>query len=41
LSFFFPRISSKLHFLSAPSSFFKRPRRMRGMKKRAVGECAE
>jgi hypothetical protein len=29
-----------LHFLSSPSSFFKRCRRMRGMKISSVGEGA-
>jgi hypothetical protein len=39
-SLFFYRIFSKLHFLSLPSSFFKRHRKMRRMKRSAVGEGA-
>jgi hypothetical protein len=41
LHFFFHRVFSKLHFLSAPSSFFKCHRIMRRMKISPVGECTE
>jgi hypothetical protein len=34
---FFHRLFSKLQFLSAPASFFKRRKRMRGMKMSTVG----